>query len=215
MRPERRPRGRDGRGQSSALPLLSLGGSQGRTVRGIVTDPVGPVEDAQPAVQMFTYDHPTAREGASPGSLLNLQTTVGPVHRVVAIDHALLLEREHLVEVPPSHPHKSRTGLGRPSHKLVIKLLDITHFQKGIGLLDASDAAQAQLLRHAPLPSPEVPFPPPSRLGRVRGNHLNPQLLQGASHLRQTLVIDRFTSFGSEEEMAGSVAVEGAEAAFL
>jgi hypothetical protein len=65
-------------GQSSALPLLSSPGGEGRSTGGVVADAMRSVEDAQSAVQMLTYDHPAARQGASPAGLVDLQAAIGP-----------------------------------------------------------------------------------------------------------------------------------------
>ena len=50
---------------------------------------------------------------------------LAPVHRVIAIDHALVLKGEDLVEVGPVRANKGRTGLCRLHCKLAIEFVDV------------------------------------------------------------------------------------------
>ena len=52
---------------------------------------------------------------------------------------------------------------------------------------------------------------PPPRLRRVGGDHLNPQLLRGPSHLRPRRRIDRPARLRRHEEVAGPIAIKGAK----
>src|SRR6267378_5854887 len=104
--------------------------------------------------------------------------------------------------------------LHRGYRKASIKLANVALPQKLIGPRHAVDPLDAQFLRQPSLPGSEIPFPSSSSLRRVGRNHLNPQFLQGPSHLRRPRAIDRLTGFRGMEEMASPIAVERTESAF-
>jgi hypothetical protein len=78
---------------------------------------------------------------------------------------------------------------GRPERLQIPSSVEPPSSQKTIRRLQRVDTNHPQLLRQASLPGVEVALAAAARLGRISGNHLNPQLAQRPSHLGRSMLI--------------------------
>src|SRR6266536_882189 len=117
--------------------------------------------DRNGLVQMLMNGDATAGEGRTQLTALELPDLVGKTHRVIARDHALVLQREDQIEILAPERHEGRAALtGRLTEPLV-KLLHILLTEKPIGLLQRLDLLRAQLRRQTSLPGAEAAFTAP------------------------------------------------------
>src|SRR6516162_10400886 len=132
-------------------------------------------------------------------------------HGVVLGHHTLGLHREDPVQIATAGPPKGGPLFRCRYAELRIELGDVAFSQKTVGRLDRRDPRQPQLLRQPPLPGPKAALRSAPRLGRVRRDHLNPQLLQRPSHLRQPVLIHPLPLLDGYEKMAPTIAVQRTE----
>ena len=165
------------------------------------------------SVQVLVHRDVTTGQRCPPLYPLDLQAQVLKTDGVVAVHSALVLQREHQVQILAPASHK-RVALLRWRHlKATVELRHIVFSQKAVGFVHCLDPAQSQLLGQSSLPGPEVALATPTGLRRVGGNHLHPQLAQRSSHLRQAMGIDLAPHLRRQPKMAAPVAVQGAEQA--
>ncbi len=100
-------------------------------------------------------------------------------------------DREIHVILDNLSTHKPKRDLWLARHRLLrrhrkppVVLGHIRHPQIRVGRRHRRDPRQGQLLRQAVLQRPERTLGPAPRLGRIRGNVLDPQLRQRPAHLR-------------------------------
>src|SRR5262252_8792538 len=165
------------------------------------------MRQADRTVQVLVNRNRTTGQSGSPGHSLNLQYQILKAHRVITIDCALVLQGEDQVQVLARRPYKGTATLFGSNLKTTIELDHVVLAQKAVGLFHRPDSPQPQLLRQAPLPSPEIALRAPPRLRRIRRDHLDPQIPQRPPHLRQLLALDLGPGFSRAPEMAAAVAV--------
>src|ERR1700687_2825714 len=132
-------------------------------------------------------------------------------HGVIVVHHALRLHAEDPVQVTSPRPPERRAFLRRRHAELVVELRDVPIPQECIGALHRGHPRQAELLRQAPLPSPKTPLRAASRLWSGPRDQFVSQLLHSPSNLRQAALIHLFSFLYGHEEMASTVAIQGAE----
>lgn len=106
---------------------------------------------------------------------------------------------------------KGRTNLFGLNFESFVEIRDEEFFQESIGLLFCFDAVQAEFIQESALKSSIDPFAPASGFRRISGDRPDAQLREGAAYLSQMSFQDLASSFGSKEEMAGPVRIQGAE----
>jgi hypothetical protein len=139
---------------------------------------------------------------------LDLQECVRPAHGIVLIHRTVMMDGKHTIQICSLARDEGGAFLSGRYTEFSVELTDIRVVEKTIGFIDGSTAGQSQFLRQPTLPGSETAFTASASLGRVRRDGLNSQFIHGPANLRSFLVIDRTSTFGSEKEMAGPVAVE-------
>ena len=107
--------------------------------------------------------------------------------------------------------NKGRTRLFRFDGEAFVVLTNVDVLDEAIGRLFGFDAVQAELIAESALKSSVDPFATASGLGRVSGNGADAQFCESAANLSKMALKDFTAGFGSEEEVASPVGVEGAE----
>src|SRR5271167_2282939 len=127
---------------------------------------------------MLMQGHGAASQCPAPDHPLDLQSQILEAHRVVAVHHALELQREDQLQIFAAWAsHKRAATLPSWNLKAAIELPQVVFPQKLIGgPSTVVIPAQAQLLRQTSLPGPEVALATTARLRRVSRDHLHPQL---------------------------------------
>lgn len=108
-------------------------------------------------------------------------------------------------------PSSKCATLGSRYLKASVELGDVVLAHKAIGRLQTANAPQPQLLRQPSLPRSKVTFGTATRLPRIGGYHMHPQLAQPPAHLRQTVWIDLASSFRGKPKMATAIAAQSTE----
>lgn len=104
------------------------------------------------------------------------------------------------------------TATPRRRHlKAPVELSDLVFAQEPVGRFQRRDPMQPQLLRQASLPGAEVALRTPARLRRLGRDHLNAEVMQGASYLGQPLRIDLAGRLRCEPEVTAPITVQGTE----
>src|SRR6266853_5180738 len=149
---------------------------------------------------MLMHPHRATRKSRSPAHRFDLQAEMLKAHRVVPIHRPLKLQAENQVQVLTSPRQKGRSPFRRAYLKAAIELRDVVFPQKPVRLLQTVDAVQSQLLGQTSLPGSEVALTATSRLRRISRDHLNPQLCQRPSYLRQAMPIHLAPTFGVSQK---------------
>src|SRR5580704_3588138 len=136
------------------------------SLRVVTAHDVRPVPHAPGFIQMFAHRDGTSRQGSSPARRLNLKDCSSHHHGIVPVHHALLLHREHHLQILSPAGQKGRARLQGRHPKPSIELRHILFPQKLVRPLRRDDSPQPQLLRQPPLPGSESAFRPPARLRR-------------------------------------------------
>src|SRR6267142_1099957 len=100
--------------------------------------------DRDRLVQMLMNGDPTTGEGGAQLTALELPDLVGETHRVIARDDALVLQREHQVEILAPEGHESSASLTSRLTETLVKLLHILLSKKAIGLFQSLDLLSPQ-----------------------------------------------------------------------
>src|SRR5438105_13354640 len=162
---------------------------------------------------VLTQARATSGQRPPPSRLLDLLHLLIQLHRVIAIHHSLMLNREDPVQIPALHPQERRPWLLGHDGKAPIEFPEIVLPQESIRFLHCSDPRHPQLLRQASLPGAEISLTAPARLWRVSRDQFDPQLRQCPPHLRPPLPIHRPARLRGLEEVASPITIEGAKEA--
>ena len=126
----------------------------------------------------------TSGQSSPPARRCDLQDRSSHHDGVIPAHHALLLHREHHVEILSPTGHKCAAPQRRRDLETLIELGHVFLPEKSslpLACRSRADAVPGQ----APLPGSEPAFRTPARLRRVGRNHANPQFLQSPPDLRQ------------------------------
>ena len=131
----------------------------------VASQQVRTIVEAQGLVQVFAHQH--AALGQTVTKLLgrDLQAAAPVTDRVVSPDHSGLLTGEDLVQVGSMRGNKGGAFLLGLNGEAAIVKGDPLLVEEPIGLLEGSDAFEAQLLRQPALPGPKQPFATSPSLG--------------------------------------------------
>src|SRR6266446_3080767 len=113
---------------------------------------------------LMNGDATTGERGAQL-TTLQLPGLVGETDRIIAGHDALVLQREHQVQILASPRHESSPTLTGRLTETLIELLHILLMEKPIGLLQSIDLPGAQFRRQTSLPGAEAAFTTPASLG--------------------------------------------------
>jgi hypothetical protein len=122
----------------------------------------------------------------------------------IAVDHALVLQRENPPQILPPSGKNALSGCCR-HRKLPVELRDVVFPQETVGLFPRANPAQPQFLRQPSLPGADVALTAPARLGEYAGIMAMPS----SRSARPTL--PQFAGLRRQPEMAGAIAVERTE----
>src|SRR5678809_341810 len=122
-----------------------------------------------------------------------------------------MLNRENPVQILAPAAYKCAALASCLYRKAPVVFGQILLPQEAIGFLHRDDLAQSQLLRQPPLPGAVAALHPPSRLRRIRWNHLGPHFFQGSSQLRHLVLIHLAARLRCHEEMARPITIQGTE----
>src|SRR5258708_3992892 len=100
--------------------------------------------DRNGLVQMLMNGDSTTGEGRAQLTALELPDLVGETHRVIARDHAFVLQCEDQVEILAPERHKGSAPLTGRLTETLIELLHILLPEKTIGLLQSLDLLSSQ-----------------------------------------------------------------------
>src|ERR1700756_1843518 len=167
------------------------------------------------AVEQLVDCHLAPAQRIAPARLFDLKNPVVQRDGVVRIHAAFVLDRKHPVHILTPRAHESAALTGSQDREPAVEFRLVLLAEEAVCLLHRRDLAQSQLLRQAALPGAVAPLHPPARLRRVRRNHLDPQLFQRPSKLRDMALIHLAASLRRHKEMTGPIAVQGAEYALL
>ena len=134
-----------------------------------------PVTNHHGTIQHFVNGHCATRQRIPPACLADLEHPIIQHYRVVLVHVALVLNREHPIQILARGSDKRATHLLCGNRKPPVKLIHILRPQKQVGCFNGSNASQPQFLRQTALPSPVTALHPASRLRRIGRDHLNPQ----------------------------------------
>src|SRR2546421_13002984 len=121
--------------------------------------------DRNVLVQMLMNGNSTTGERRAQLTTLELPDLVGETHRVIAGHDALVLEREHQVEILTPERHESSAPLTGWLTETLVELRHVLLPQKAIGLRQSFDLPHPQFRRQSSLPGAEAAFTAPARLG--------------------------------------------------
>ena len=131
---------------------------------------------------------------------------------VIVTDSTFFFDGEEQIKINVRlERHKSRSWLLGFNGEALIELTDVGFFQETIGSLLGFDTVQTEFITESTLKSFVDAFAPASGLRRISRNRTDAELSEGASDLSQMALQDFTVSLGSEEEMARSVRIQGAE----
>src|SRR5205085_388908 len=154
--------------------LSPLGGLLRQRGRLKASHGMWPVTHYHGAVEHFMHRHRATGQGMAPACFPDLIHPMVEHYRVVLVHTALVLDREHPIQILAPGPHKRVTHLLRRNRKSPVKLIHILRPKKLVGCFDRNNAAQAQFLRKTSLPGPVTALHPAPRLRRIGWDHLNP-----------------------------------------
>ena len=131
---------------------------------------------------------------------------------VVVADGAFLLGGENQIKIDVMlDGDKGRAGLLGIDSEAPVKLADVNFFQETIGLLFGFNAMQTEFIAESALKGFIDAFAAAPGFWGISGNGTGTQLGEGTSNLSEVAFLDRAAGLGSEEEMTGSVRIQGAE----
>src|SRR5947208_10834463 len=86
--------------------------------------------NGQSSIQVLAQGHAAPRQRSAPKRLLDLQHPLIELHGVVAIHHALVLEGEDPIQVPPTRRHKRCPALHGPHRKAPVEFRHVVLAQE-------------------------------------------------------------------------------------
>lgn len=168
--------------------------------------------DAESLVEMLV-DHDAAfgkRDTQMRGLDLHDETLEGD--GVVVTDGAFLFDGENQIKIDVRLDwDESGSKLFGFNGEALIKLTDVGFFKETIGSLLGFDAVQTKFVAKSALKGLVDAFTAASSLRRISGNGADAQFRESTADLSEMAFEDLAAGLGSEEEMASSVRIQGAE----
>jgi hypothetical protein len=110
-----------------------IGRLEGGTLRGISSQAMWSVGQAQSSIQVLMHHHRAARQRGSPAHPPDLQAEILKAHRVVTVYAAFELEREDGLRIAVPAGHKSVSRLRGHHLKTAVELRHLVLAQKLVG----------------------------------------------------------------------------------